>query len=429
MKAIVCTKYGPPEVLELKEVEKPVPKDNEVLVKVYATTVTAGDSRVRSFTVPLSYWLLARLALGLRKPKKAIPGMIVAGEIESVGKEVKHFKKGDQIYALDLTRFSAYAEYACLPENSVIALKPSTVTYEEAAAIPFGGMTALHFLKRGKIHSGQHVLIYGASGSVGTFAVQLAKYFGAEVTGVCSTTHVALVKSLGADTVIDYTKEDFTKSGETYDMIFDTVGKSSFSGCLRSLKKEGVYLQTVAAPALSVRMRWTAMTSSKTLIGGTAVPKTEDLMYLTELVEAGKIKPVIDRCYPLEQMVEAHRYVEQGHKKGNVVITVEQNTHTWCLTINIGIAWRETRVGGFLSYETPSITLYSSSEVRAVCVGLKTPAPLDATHVQTRRVHERRAESRSAWLPWRVHTGGANDVHQFRGSCTHPVSAGTTAPY
>jgi NADPH:quinone reductase-like Zn-dependent oxidoreductase len=328
MKAIVCTHYGPPEVLERKEVAKPAPKDHEVLVKVYATTVTAGDSRVRSFTVPLSYWLLARIALGLRKPKKAIPGMIVAGEVESVGKEVKRFKNGNQVYAYDITRLSAYAEYACVPENSVIALKPSTVTYEEAAAIPFGGMTALHFLKRGKIHSGQHVLIYGASGSVGTFAVQLAKYFGAEVTGVCSTTNIALVKSLGADTVIDYTKEDFTKSGETYDIIFDTVGKSSFSGCLRSLKKEGVYLLAVAAPARSVQMLWASMTSSKTLIGGTAVPKTEDLMYLKELVEAGKIKPVIDRCYPLEQMVEAHRYVDQGHKKGNVVITVQQNNHT-----------------------------------------------------------------------------------------------------
>ena len=328
MKAIVCTQYGPPEVLELKEVEKPAPSDNEILVKVYATTVTAGDTRVRSFTVPLSYWLLARIALGLRKPKKAIPGMIVAGEIESIGREVKRFKNGNQVYAYDITRLSAYAEYACVPENSVIALKPSTVTYEEAAAIPFGGMTALHFLKRGKIHSGQHVLIYGASGSVGTFAVQLAKYFGAEVTAVCSTTNVALVKSLGADTVIDYTKEDLTKSGETYDMIFDTVGKSSFSGCLRSLKKEGVYLQAFTTLALSARMRWTSMSSSKTLIGGTAAPQTEDLVFLKELIEAGKIRPVIDRCYPLEQIVEAHRYVETGHKKGNVVITVAQNNHT-----------------------------------------------------------------------------------------------------
>jgi NADPH:quinone reductase-like Zn-dependent oxidoreductase len=327
MKAIVCTRYGPPEVLERREVEKPAPSDNEVLVKVFATTVTAGDCRVRSFTVPPSAWLPARITLGLRKPKKAILGMVLAGEVESVGKEVKRFKRGDQVYAYDITRLSTYAEYACVSENSALAFKPSTVTYEEAAAIPFGGITALHFLKRGKIHSGQQVLIYGASGSVGTFAVQLAKYFGAEVTGVCSTPNVALVKSLGADQVIDYTKEDCTRSGQTYDIIFDTVGKSSLSGCLRALKKEGSYLQAVAGPALLVQMRWASMRSGKTLIGGTAVPKTEDLMYLNELVEAGKIKSVIDRCYPLEQMVEAHRYVDQGHKKGNVVITVHQNNH------------------------------------------------------------------------------------------------------
>ena len=328
MKAFVCTKYGPPEVLELKEVEKPAPRDHEVLVKVSATTVTAGDARVRSFTVPRSFWLPARLTLGLSKPKKAILGMVVAGEIESVGKAVTHVKKGDQICAYDLTRLSAYAEYACVPETCAMAFKPSNITYEEAAAIPFGGITALYFLKQGKIHSGQHVLIYGASGSVGTFAVQLAKYFGAEVTGVCSTTNVALVKSLGADKVIDYTQEDFTRSGETYDIIFDTVGKSSLSGCLRALKQEGVYLQAVAGPAQLVQMRWASMRSGKTLIGGTAPLKTEDLRYLTELVEAGKIKPVIDRSYPLEQMVEAHRYVDQGYKKGNVVIKVEQNNHT-----------------------------------------------------------------------------------------------------
>jgi len=326
MKAIVCTKYGPPEVLQLKEVDKPVPKDSEVLVKVYATTVTSGDSRVRSFTVPLSYWLLARIALGLRKPKKAILGSVFAGEVEAVGKDVKLFKQGDQVFGSKGHDFGVYAEYLCLPENGSLASKPANVTYEEAAALPWGGMTALYFLRKGKIHSGQHVLIYGASGSVGTSAVQLARYFGAEVTGVCSTPNVELVKALGADTVIDYTQEDFTKSGVTYDVIFDAVGKSSFSGCMRSLKKEGIYLQAVAAPALSVRMRWTSMTSSKKLIGGTAAPKTEDLIYLKELVAAGKIQPVIDRCYPLEEIVEAHRYVDKGHKKGNVVITVEQNS-------------------------------------------------------------------------------------------------------
>jgi len=328
MKVIICTKYGPPEVLQLKEVEKPIPKGNEVLIKVHATTVTSGDVRVRSFTVPLSYWLFARIALGLRKPKKAILGTELAGEIESVGKDVKLFKKADPVFAYLGHSFGAYAEYICMPENGCLAVKPLNVTYEEAAAIPFGGNTALHFLKKANIQSGQKVLIYGASGGVGTFAVQLAKYFGAEVTGVCSTTNLELVKSLGADKVIDYTKEDFTRSGVTYDVIFDTVGKSSFSGCMRSLKKEGIYLITVAAPALSVRMRWASMTSSKKLIGGLATPKTENLIFLKELIEAGKIKPVIDRTYPLEQIVEAHRYVDQGHKKGNVVITVGHNNRT-----------------------------------------------------------------------------------------------------
>jgi NADPH:quinone reductase-like Zn-dependent oxidoreductase len=320
MKAIVATKYGAPDVLELREVAKPTPGEMEVLVRVYATTVTAGDSRVRSFTVPPSAWLPARLTLGLRRPKKAIPGMVLAGEVESVGTGVKRFKPGDQVYAYDITRLSTYADYARVPESSALALKPSTVTYEEAAAIPFGAITALHFLRKGEIRSGQKVLIYGASGSVGTFAVQLAKYFGAHVTGVCSTANVDLVRSLGADQVIDYTKEDFASRGETYNIIFDTVGKSTLSSSVAALKKGGVYLQAVAGPAQLLQMRWASMRSGKTLIGGTAVPKAEDLVYLNELVEAGKIRPVIDRCFPLEQMVEAHRYVDQGHKKGNVVI-------------------------------------------------------------------------------------------------------------
>jgi NADPH:quinone reductase-like Zn-dependent oxidoreductase len=322
MKAIVCTKYGPPDVLQLKEVEKPTPRNNEVLIKIFATTVTSGDSRMRSFTVPLSFWLLARIALGLIKPKKTILGAELAGGIESAGKDVKLFKKGDQVFAYPGHNGGGYAEFICMPENGCLAIKPANMTFEEAAAIPFGGNTALHFLRKGNIQSGQKVLIYGASGSVGTFAVQLAKYFGAEVTGACGTTNLELVTSLGADKVIDYTKGDFTKNGETYDVIFDAVGKSSFSGCMRSLKKEGIYLHAVATPAVMLRMRWASMLSSKKLIGGTAIPETENLIFLKELVEGGKIKPVIDRYYPLEQTAEAHKYVDNGHKKGNVVITV-----------------------------------------------------------------------------------------------------------
>ena len=328
MKAIVCTRYGPPEVLQLKEVSQPTLGDNDVLIKVHATTVTSGDSRMRSFKVPLSFWLPARMALGLRKPNNPILGAELAGEIESAGKDVKLFKKGDQVFAYPGHNGGAYGEYICMSEKGCLAIKPANMTFEEAAAIPFGGNTALHFLRKGNIRSGQKVLIYGASGSVGTFAVQLARYFGAEVTGVCGTTNLELVTSLGADKVIDYTKGDFTKNGETYDVIFDAIGKSSFSGCMRSLKKEGIYLHAVATPAVMLRMRLASMKSSKKLIGGTAIPDIENLIFLKELVEAGKIKPVIDRCYPLDRMAEAHRYVDRGHKKGNVVITIEHNHKT-----------------------------------------------------------------------------------------------------
>ncbi|MBE0525231.1 MAG: NAD(P)-dependent alcohol dehydrogenase [Methanosarcinales archaeon] len=325
MKAIVCTKYGPPDVLQLKEVDKPAPKDTEVLIKIFAATVTSGDMRMRSFKIPPLPWLPMRIFLGLRGPRKKILGSDLAGEIESLGKDVKLFKKGDQIFG-STGGFGAHAEYICLSEEEVLAIKPTNMTYEEAAAVFFGGQTALHFLRKGNIHSGQKVLIYGASGAVGTFAVQLARYFGAEVTGVCSTTNLEMVKSLGADKVIDYTKEDFTKSGETYDIIFDTVGKSPFSGCVRSLKKKGFYLRTVHMTLSPiVRGLWTSMTSSKKVIGGVASEHKEDLIFLKELIEAGNIRPAIDRCYPLEQIAEAHRYVETGHKKGNVVITVEHN--------------------------------------------------------------------------------------------------------
>ncbi len=324
MKAIVCTKYGPPEVLQLKEVEKPTPKDNEVLVKVYATTVTRYDCWMRSCKGPTGTGILMRIWSGIRKPKKPILGTELAGEIEAVGKDVKRFEIGDRVYGYPGMNLGAYAEYICLPEEAV-AIKPANVTYEEAAAVLQGALTALFFLRKANIQRGQKVLIFGASGGVGIYSVQLAKYhFGAEVTGVCSTTKLELVKSMGADKVIDYTKEDFTKRSETYDIIFDTVGKSPFSGS-KSLKKEGFYLfATFGLPRL-FQILWLKLTSSKKAISPLLKETTEDLIFLRELIEAGKIKPVIDRCYPLEQTAEAHQYVETGQKKGNVVITVEHN--------------------------------------------------------------------------------------------------------
>jgi NADPH:quinone reductase-like Zn-dependent oxidoreductase len=322
MKAIVCTKYGPPEVLKLIEVERPYPKDNEVLVRIYATTVTVGDSRIRGFRVPPSFWIPARIALGFKKPKKSILGSIFAGEIELVGKEVKLFKKGDKVFGTAGHNFGSYAEYICTPENGCLGLKPTILNYEEAAAIPWGGLTALYFLKKANIQGGQKVLIYGASGSVGASAVQIAKYFGAEVSGVCSTSNLDLVKSLGAIKVIDYTQENFSKNSEIYDIIFDTVGKSSIPDCLKSLNNDGIYLHCVVTPVLNIRMKITSILTGKIVLGGTFTPKTEDLIYLKELVEKGGLKPVIDRRYSLDQIVEAHRYVDLGHKKGDVIITI-----------------------------------------------------------------------------------------------------------
>ncbi|MFZ0545140.1 MAG: NAD(P)-dependent alcohol dehydrogenase [Candidatus Promineifilaceae bacterium] len=323
MKAVIYTKFGPPDVLKVTEIEKPTPKDNEVLVKVSTTTVTAGDSRMRSLNVPLSYWLLARIALGVRKPKKPILGMELAGEIESVGKDVTRFKPGDKVFASVFEHgFGSYVEYRCLPEDGLLTIKPDNVTCEEAATLPIGGRTALYFLRAANIQPGQKVVIYGASGSVGSFAVQLAKYYGAEVIGVCSTANVELVKSLGADRVIDYTQEDFTKTGERYDVIFDTVGKAPYSGCIRALKEEGAYLQAVGAPGISLQMMVMSVISKKRLIGSGAPPDVDDLVFLKELVEMGKLKPIIDRCYPLEQIIDAHRYVDMGHKRGNVIIHV-----------------------------------------------------------------------------------------------------------
>ncbi len=326
MKAVIYEKYGPPEVLEFREIEKPAPRDNEVLVKVAATTVTVADSRMRGFIVPPTYWLPARIALGIRKPKKEILGMELAGEIEATGKAVTRFKPGDPVFASTFEHgYGAYVEYKCLPEDGLLAAMPANSTFEEAAAIPLGGRTALYFLRAAKIQPGQKILIYGASGSVGTFAVQLAKTFGAQVTGVCSSANLGLVRSLGADQVIDYTREDFTKNGQTYDVVFDAVGKAPYSGSIRALKRGGTYLQAVSSPGISLRMLWTGLTGGVKTVGGGPPPEPRDLIFLKELIEAGAIRPVIDRCYPFEQIVEAHRYVDKGHKKGNVAITVGQN--------------------------------------------------------------------------------------------------------
>jgi len=306
MKAIVCTKYGPPDVLQIQEVEKPAPGKNEVCVKIFATAVTASDCIIRGFNVPISFWLPMGLAVGFTKPRQPILGIVLAGEVESIGKDVKSFKKGDQVFGWDLfPAFGAYAEYKCMPEKGMLTIKPTNVNYEEAAAVPYGGLLSLYYLKKGNIQRGQKILIYGASGAVGTSALQIAKHFGAEVTGVCSTTNLELVKSLGADTVIDYTKEDFTNRGELYDFIFNAVGKRKAKlQCKKALTPNGKHV---------------------TVDDGSPKVHIEDLILLKELVEAGKIKPVIDRLYPLEQMAEAHRYVEKGHKKGNVVITVEHS--------------------------------------------------------------------------------------------------------
>jgi NADPH:quinone reductase-like Zn-dependent oxidoreductase len=304
MKAVICTKYGPPEVLQIQEADKPVLKDNEVLIKIHATTAHVGDTKIRRFDIPLAVWLPARMMLGFIKPKRDILGMELSGEIEDTGKEVKRFKKGDPVFALTGFSFGAYAEYKCTPENGMVAIKPDSLTFEQAAAVPAGGITALMCLKKADIHKGHNVLIYGASGSVGTYAVQLAKIFGADVTGVCSTSNLEMVKSLGADHVIDYTREDFTQSGEQYDVVFDAVDKLPRSRGKRVLKKRGKYLNVSRDSGREKDLKF------------------QDLNFLKDQVDAGKLRPVIDRIYRLEEIVKAHRYVDQGHKKGNVVITV-----------------------------------------------------------------------------------------------------------
>jgi len=321
MKKIVCTKYGSSEVLQLKEVEKPVPCENEVLIKVHAATVTPADIAFRKGDP-----FVSRSFTGLLKPKFT-PGDELAGEIEAVGTGVKVFKKGDRVFGSNGTTFGAHAEYICLPEDTALGIMPANVDYGEAVAVCYAGLTALPFLRdKASIKNGQKVLINGASGSIGTLAVQLARYYGAEVTGVCSTANLELVRSLGAERAIDYTKEDFAKTGQTYDIIFDVVAKSSFSRCKNALKPEGIYLTTFPSPGIMIQSIWTSKFSRKKAIFNAtglraAREKSKDLLFLKELTEAGKLKPVIDRRYPLEQIAEAHIYVEEGHKKGNVIIT------------------------------------------------------------------------------------------------------------
>lgn len=324
MKAIVYTEYGPADVLHLQEVEKPAPKDHEVLIKVHATSVTAADCNARGFVfVPPGFGFLARLMFGLRKPKQPILGTELSGEIVEVGKDVRLFKKGDQVFGIS-EKYGAYAEYICMAEDASLVMKPANLTWEEAASIPFGANTALYFLRdMAKLQPGQNVLIIGASGCTGVYAIQLSKIYEDEVTGVCSTRNLEMVQSLGADHVIDYTKEDFTQNGQTYDVIFDMVpGKSSFARYKSSLKPNGLYLAGAGGLESFAQMAWTALASGKKVIAGKAPDRVEDLVFLKELLEAGKLKPVIDRRYPLEQTTEAHRYADTGHKQGSVVITI-----------------------------------------------------------------------------------------------------------
>ena len=320
MKAIKCTKYGQPNVLKIVDIDKPKPKDNEVLIKVFATTVTVADCRVRGFNVPASFWLPAKIALGFTKPRQPILGGEFSGIIEEVGRKVNKFKVGDEIFAFTGHKLGAYAEYKCLDESDCIAIKPKNLNFAESAALSFGGITALYFLSKGEIVKGEKVLIYGASGSVGTYAIQLAKYFGADVTGVCSTKNIELVKNLGADRVLDYTKPDFDQLNEKFDLVFDTVGKGNISRTIKIIKPQGRYIHAVTTPLTEIKIRLKLLTKKIKLIGGTFTAKSEQINIIKQLADEGFIKPVIDQEYNFNEIVAAHEYVDKGHKKGNVTI-------------------------------------------------------------------------------------------------------------
>ena len=325
MKTVVCTKYGPPEVLQLADVEKPAPKFNEVLIKIETTSVSVGDTRIRGFRVPLSFRLPARLMLGITKPRHPVLGSVLAGTIESRGKDVTLFNPGDEVVAFTGHNFGAYAEYICMRETGCITKKPGNLSFSEATAIPWGGYTSMHFLEQAAIKPGQRVLVYGASGSLGTAAIQLAKYAGAEVTGVCSTVNLKLVKSLGADRVIDYTTGDVFRNGEMYDVIYDTVGKSPVFKSMKALRKKGILLHAVLMPMYGMFLKIIFKLNGRQLVGGTFTSNAIGLNRLNKLAEEGILRPVIDRTYPLEDIVEAHRYVDAGHKKGNLVITINHS--------------------------------------------------------------------------------------------------------
>jgi NADPH:quinone reductase-like Zn-dependent oxidoreductase len=323
MKAIVWTKYGPPEVLQVRDIEKPSPRDNEVLVRIRATTITAGDCEMRNLKFPAWIGIPMRLYVGLGKPKRVtILGGYLAGEIVELGATVRKFTVGDQIFASTGLSLGGYAEYVCLPEDGILAVKPSTMTFEEAAPVALGGLEALHFLRKADLQPGQTILINGAGGSIGTYAVQLARLYGAEVTAVDSTGKLDMLRSIGADHVIDYTREDFTRNGQTYDVIFDVVLNSPFSRIIRCLNQNGIYLMTNPTLSKMVRGAWVSRTTGKKVIFQFTSPNTGDLIHLRELIEEGKVRTIIDRQYSLEQAVEAHRYIESGQKKGNVVMTI-----------------------------------------------------------------------------------------------------------